>query len=224
MNEIRQPYRYFLRKSDFPFIYPAYLKGGVQAPELSEEFLDFIAQSHYKKAEKWLLERENHPYYLLNLILLYAYMDQKEYLNLMAVWEKSVQCPPKQSCKTDVQENLQNVLTSRHMDRAVKIFFKHQKTSNQEASDLPDFKRQLSPRELEQLRSGIYEKKYTYDVLKKYLENLRLFGEWEKMENFIKNIPWAGQDQKRKLLQKMEQWKKQDNNSQKPSAKVKILN
>jgi len=89
-RELNNAGLYFLRKSDFVYLYHLKIANNIKSAEIDEDFLTPIVEKNYKKAEKWLLERYNHPYYLLNLILLYMYLDQKEYKPLFLEWQKSV--------------------------------------------------------------------------------------------------------------------------------------
>jgi len=90
--ELENPYKYFLRKSDFIYLYQLNPEGKLQLElsKLNEEFLDLIARKKYKESEKFLIGNYTNPYYLLNLVLLYVYLDQPEYKNLFQTWQESV--------------------------------------------------------------------------------------------------------------------------------------
>lgn len=113
IRELEMPYRYFLRKSDFIYIYQINnnekLKQEVSL--INEDFLDFIKQKKYKDAEKILVKNFDNPYYLLNLVLLYIYLDQKEYKNLFLTWQES--------SHSQTIENLIDVFAARKFNLAL---------------------------------------------------------------------------------------------------------
>jgi hypothetical protein len=116
IHEIESPYKYFLRKSDFYYLYDVkpneQNKESSELLKLSEDFLDFINKREFKRAEKSLIQSYNHPYYLLNLILLYIYLDQPEYKNHFLKWQESVDNP--------TVENLIDIFAARKLNTALK--------------------------------------------------------------------------------------------------------
>jgi hypothetical protein len=119
IRELELPYKYFLRKSDFLYLYKIKQSepGFAELSKISEDFLDLIDKKEYKNAEKWLIQKYDHPYYLLNLILLYVYFDQPEYKNFFVTWQESVD--------TKTMQNLVDIFAVR------KFLFALQKLSNE---------------------------------------------------------------------------------------------
>jgi len=121
MHEIAYPHRYFIRKSEFFYIYQVPPKIQSQI-DISDDYLDHLEKKEFKKAEKWLIEKYNHPYYLLNLVLLYVYFKQPEYKNLFLQWQDSAKEPQ--------VENLVEVLSAEKFTTALEVLSRDIKSIN----------------------------------------------------------------------------------------------
>ncbi|MDH4261872.1 MAG: hypothetical protein OEV78_02370 [Spirochaetia bacterium] len=116
IREIELPYNYFLRESDFLYLYQIKTDEQIKSERLkiNEDFLQLIEKRQYKQAQASLIQNYNHPFYLLNLMLLYIYLDHSDYKPLFITWQES--------SDQEIIKNFIDILETRKLNKALEKF------------------------------------------------------------------------------------------------------
>ncbi len=91
---VKQPASSFLKPQDIAYLFPAKNYEITPLLETEKQLYRHLQNGKYKDAELTLTENINHPYSILNLVLLYLYLE--EYNNafqLFRAWQQTVDTP-----------------------------------------------------------------------------------------------------------------------------------